>query len=151
MFLRRRLLGITQKSAWYLAHRIRAALESTPNTFTGPIEADETFIGGKESNKHPSRKLNQGRGPVGKTSIAGIKGRATGAVSATVVPNTNRQTLHAFVNSHTTQATIIYTDEYPDYRGLPNHRTVRHSTGQYVRGQAHTNGLESFWSLLKRA
>ena len=143
-------LGITQKSAWHLAHRLREAWDDEGEKFTGPVEADETFIGGKEVNKHEDKRLHAGRGHVGKTIVAGVKDRATGAVSASVVERTNAATLNPFVRSRIAQEADIYTDEHGGYHGLPHHETVRHSIGEYVRGQAHTNGIESFWSILKR-
>ena len=143
-------LKVTQKTAWFLAHRIRAALESDGHLFDGPVEADETFVGGRESNKHASQKLNQGRGPVGKTAVAGVKDRVTGQVVAAVVTDTSRATLQGFVQSRTAPDAMVYTDEAMAYRGLPNHETVGHRVGEWVNGQAHTNGLESFWSMLKR-
>ena len=107
-------------------------------------------MGGRESNKHAHRKLNQGRGPVGKTAVAGVRDRVTGTVTAAVVPDTSRATLQGFVRSRTAPDAMVYTDEAMAYRGLPNHETVGHRVGEWVNGQAHTNGLESFWSMLKR-
>ena len=90
-------LGITQKSAWHMAHRIREAWNVDADKFSGPVEVDETYIGGKEANKHKSKKLNSGRGTVGKTAIAGAKDRETGKVKVAVVDNTDRPTLQGFV------------------------------------------------------
>ena len=144
-------LGVTQKTAWHMVSRIRKAYEEVNELFDGEVEVDESYFGGKEGNKHAKDKLNAGRGTAGKTPVVGIKDRETNQVKAQVVPSTNRPTLQAFVTENTTPETIVYTDEASAYSGLPReHVAVKHSVGEYVREQAHTNGLESFWSVLKR-
>ena len=144
-------LGITQRSAWHMAHRIRETLETTGGKFAGPVEADETYIGGKESNKHESKKLKAGRGAVGKTPVVGVKDRETNQVRTEVVASTNRVTLQGFVIRHTEDGAMVYTDEAAAYRGLPRpHESVAHSAGEYVRKMAHTNGMESYWAMFKR-
>ena len=145
-------VGVTQKTAWHLAHRIRDTWQRNTNQpqMGGPVDADETFIGGKESNKHESPRLHEGRGAVGTVAVAGVKDRATGRVRASAVPDTTGDTLRGFVTVHAASGAMVYTDGEPAYAGLPRHEPVKHSVGEYVRGIAHTNGMESFWSMLKR-
>ena len=147
-------LGITQKTAWFLAHRIRAALSENKTGFTGPVEIDETYMGGKRKNMSNAKRrelADTGRGAVGKTAVVGAKDRATKQVAAWVVERTDRETLEGFIKHVAADESVFYTDEASVYDGLPNHETVKHGIGEYVRGQAHTNGVESFWSMLKRA
>ncbi|WP_419863032.1 IS1595 family transposase [Candidatus Poriferisodalis sp.] len=148
-------LGVTQRTAWHLAHRIRETWADNTNTdrFTGPVEVDETYIGGLAKNMHAKDRKRRisGTGGKDKAVVVGVLDRATGKVSAAVVPDSRRATLVPFVTRHTHADTTVFTDEHAAYRRLPrDHYAVRHSTGEYVRGMAHTNGIESFWSLLKR-
>ena len=147
-------LEITQKSAWYLAMRLRKALEDDGFRlpFLGPVEADETYMGGLEQNKHASKKLKAGRGGVGKTAVAGAKDRESNRVAAKVVPDTKSVTLQDYLLEVSDKDALLYTDDNAAYRGIDRrHETVRHSAGEYVHGRVHTNGMEGFWAMLKRA
>ena len=145
-------LEITQKSAWHLAHRLRKSFETSGALFTGPVEVDETYIGGKRKNMPKSKRVKlTGRGSVGKTAVVGAKDRATNRVSAGTVDDTGKAALQGFVVERVADGATVYTDEASAYEGLPfEHESVTHSAGEYVRGMAHTNGMESFWSMLKR-
>ena len=145
-------LRVTQKTAWHLAHRIRKALKSGGFQFAGPVEADESYFGGRRRNMPKSKRADlEGRGPVGKTAVVGIKDRATKKVQAQVFQNTTSEALQGFVLGNIQPGAKVYTDDSTAYESLPNHESVKHSVTEYVKGQAHTNGIESFWSMLKRA
>ena len=145
-------LGVTQKTAWYLAHRIRQSWHGELPCFTGIVEADEMFVGGLEGNKHSKKKLRAGRGAVGKAIVAGVRERATGKVSAAVVGSQDSTTIIPFVLDRTSDDAVIHTDEHGAYQSLSRaHQTVAHGRGRYVDGDVHINGLESFWAMFKRA
>ena len=150
-------LNINQRSAWFLAHRLRVALSEEGGIFSGPVEVDETYFGGKRKNMSNARRKEladqgAGRGSVGKTAVVGVKDRSTRQVAAKVVERTDAATLQGFVIDHANPEATVYSDDSSAYESLPfNHETVRHSLSEYVRGEIHTNGIESLWSMLKRA
>ena len=150
-----RELGIGQKAAWFMLHRLRNAVESGSAMFAGPVEVDETHMGGKRANMSNAKRkelAGTGRGAIGKVAVVGVKDRATKRVRAQVITRTDAPTLQGwFVVKHTAPDATVYTDEASAYEGLPMmHEAVKHSVKEYVRGQVHTNGAESFWSMLKR-
>lgn len=148
-------LGVTQKTAWFMLHRIRLAMQTgTFEKLSGTVEADETFIGGAAKNMHQDKREEKikGRGPSGKAVVMGLLERK-GEVRAGVIPNTTRKTLHEKVHKHVESGSQVYTDSFPAYEGLHGdyvHEMVDHAV-EYANGQVHTNGIENFWSLLKRS
>lgn len=146
------ILGVTQKTAWHINHKIRAMLtEAQPELLDGIVEVDETWVGGKDSNRHKSKKkgkVNAG----GKTMVFGAVARE-GKVITKIVPDTTAESLISAVEQHVAEGAIMVSDENISYKKLNKkykHATVNHSTGEYVKGAAHTNTIEGFWSLLKR-
>lgn len=150
-----RTLGITQKSAWHVLHRIRLAMQTgTFRKLSGEIESDETYIGGLAINMYKSRRAKKIRstGYVGKQIVQGILERG-GDLRVKHVANPKRRTLHREIHEHVEPGSAVYTDTLQSYVGLDQffiHRMINHAKA-YVEGRVHTNGLENFWSLLKRA
>ena len=149
-----RSLGITQKSAWFMLHRIRKAMhDESIVKLSGEVEADETFIGGKARNMHIGKRQRRitGTGTKDKVAVMGILERG-GKVRTTIVANRKKAALQSEVKKHVEAGAALYTDALLSYEGLASdyaHQVVDHAV-EYVNGRVHTNGLENFWSLLKR-
>ncbi len=147
-----RALGVTQKTAWFMLHRIRLAMQTgTFEKLTGEVEVDETWIGGKVANMHKSKRPNKSEGETNKSIVVGMLQRG-GKVRATVVKDTARKTLQDQVRTNVDKSAKLFTDAHPAYDGLVKeyyHDTVDHRK-EFVRDEVHINGVENFWSLLKR-
>ncbi len=148
-------VNVTQKTAWFMLHRFREAWAGEAKAlFEGPVEVDETYSGGKRKNRsNAKRKALKGteRGAIGKTAVVGAKDRETNRVAVTVVQSTDASTLQGFVECAREAPAKVYTDDAAAYLGMDrSYDSVNHSVGEYVREMAHTNGVESFWSMLKR-
>jgi transposase-like protein len=148
-------LGITQKTAWFILHRIREALrEKNSPLLTDVVEVDETFVGGKNKNRHAHKKIDnsQGRSVKDKTPVVGVMQRG-GKVVTQVVRDTKAENLHPLIVGAVKSGSIVITDEWRSYQGLDgmyHHVVIKHNEGEYVRGAFHNNTIEGFWSLLKR-
>ena len=145
-------LGVTQKTAWHLAHRLREMWRRNGvDPFDGPVEADETYFGGKTKNMHEWQRVKRGgaRGTAGKVGVVGMKDQKTKQVRAAVIKSPTGMAV--FVGAHLTGEAMLYTDEAQVYKGFQKHESVSHGFGEFARGGVTTNGIESFWSMLKRA
>lgn len=149
-------LNVSQKTAWFMLHRIREMLtDREPSLMQGTVEVDETYVGGKNKNRHAHKKIedSQGRSAKGKTAVVGMVER-NGKVKTVVVDNTDSKTLHSIVKSNINFNVTLITDAYRSYNGLGtnyNHITVKHTKNNYkTEGDNHTNNIEGFWSLFKR-
>jgi hypothetical protein len=145
-------IGITQKSAWFVLQRLREACGNDPTMLQGIIEVDETYIGGKEKNRHASKKQNLGRGTTGKVAVIAMRERG-GRTKAIILDSVNAGSLQAAVIDNVGLGSEIQTDEHAGYIGLEHiyyHDTVNHRNGEYSRNGVTTNGVDSVWAVLKR-
>lgn len=146
-------IGVTQKTAWFMLGRLREACGNDPTVLAGIVEADETHVGGRETNKHEARKLKAGRGAVGKTAVLGLREHG-GRTKAGVVPDCRANTLQRAIHGAVQTGSTIHTDEHGGYIGLGGlfykHETINHGAGEYVRDDVTTNSIESVWAVMKR-
>lgn len=146
-------IGVTQKSAWFVLHRLREACGGNLEKLRGTIEIDESFFGGKEGNKHEKDKLKQGRGAVGKKPVLGMRERG-GRTLAMPIETTSLEVIQGAILNNVEVGSQLYSDDHAAYSDLDGlffkHETVSHSTGEYVRGEASINSIESVWAVMKR-
>ena len=151
-------IGVTQKTAWFMLQRLREACGNDDDDnaggggfLSGIIEADETYIGGKEMNRHASRKLRLGRGTAGKIAVLGLRERG-GRVVGRVLPDTTASTIQSAIRGAVEPGTTLMTDEHASYVGMAefSHSSVNHSAKEFVNGMSHTNVIESVWAVIKR-
>ena len=146
-------ISITQKSAWFVLQRLREACGGDFDKLRGIVEIDETFVGGKERNKHASKKRRAGRGAIGKQAVLGLRERGTGKSIAMPIEGTSQKALHREIKAHVEPGSEIHTDEHSGYEGLTDYIRchVKHSAGEYVgANDIHVNSVESMWAVLKR-
>ena len=144
-------IGITQKSAWFLLHRVRRACKQNLNLLSGIVEIGETYIGGREKSRHETKKIPNSQGGANKDIVMGFKER-NGKVKAHVIPNVQYKTLKDRIDTNIEKGATICTDELKGYNSITDytHLKVNHSAKEFVNGMASVNGVESFWALLKR-
>lgn len=154
-----RALGITQKTAWFMLHRVRLAMQTGQRKLTGEVEVDETFIGGKARFMHKDKRAKkiQGTGGIGKAAVMGLLERhgpdGHSTIKLQMVPNILRKSLIPEVQAHVSSGAEVFSDQHDAYKGLESeyiHKVINHAES-YAEGKVHTNGLENFWSLLKRS